>query len=47
MNQPIVFVSGSKGGVGKSITAMPVLDYLGRNTATYACIRKMLVEAGV
>lgn len=29
MNAPIVFVSGSKGGVGKSITAMAVLDYLG------------------
>jgi hypothetical protein len=28
MNAPIVFVSGSKGGVGKSITAMAVLDYL-------------------
>jgi hypothetical protein len=28
MNQPIVFVSGSKGGVGKSITSMAVLDYL-------------------
>ncbi len=28
MNSPIVFVSGSKGGVGKSITAMAVLDYL-------------------
>jgi hypothetical protein len=28
MNQPIVFVSGSKGGVGKSITTMAVLDYL-------------------
>jgi hypothetical protein len=28
MNQPIVFVSGSKGGVGKSLTAMAVLDYL-------------------
>jgi hypothetical protein len=28
MNQPIVFVSGSKGGVGKSITTMAVVDYL-------------------
>jgi hypothetical protein len=28
MNSPIVFVSGSKGGVGKSITSMAVLDYL-------------------
>jgi len=28
MNAPIVFVSGSKGGVGKSITTMAVLDYL-------------------
>jgi hypothetical protein len=28
MNQPIVFVSGSKGGVGKSITTMAVLDHL-------------------
>ena len=28
MNPPIVFVSGSKGGVGKSITTMAVLDYL-------------------
>lgn len=28
MNPPIVFISGSKGGVGKSIVAMAVLDYL-------------------
>ncbi len=28
MNQPIIFVSGSKGGVGKSITTMAVVDYL-------------------
>jgi hypothetical protein len=28
MNAPIVFVSGSKGGVGKSITTMAVLDHL-------------------
>jgi len=28
MNAPIIFVSGSKGGVGKSITTMAVLDYL-------------------
>ncbi len=28
MNSPIVFVSGSKGGVGKSIASMAVLDYL-------------------
>jgi hypothetical protein len=31
MNAPIVFVSGSKGGVGKSITAMAVIDYLVTN----------------
>jgi hypothetical protein len=31
MNAPIVFVSGSKGGVGKSITSMAVLDYLTTN----------------
>ena len=29
MNQPIILVCGSKGGVGKSITTMAVLDYLG------------------
>ncbi len=29
VNAPIIFVSGSKGGVGKSITTMAVLDYLG------------------
>lgn len=28
MNQPIIFVSGSKGGVGKSITSMAVVDFL-------------------
>ena len=28
MNSPIVLVSGSKGGVGKSIATMAVLDYL-------------------
>ena len=28
MNQPIVFVSGSKGGVGKSLTTMAAIDYL-------------------
>ena len=28
MNSPIVFVSGSKGGVGKSIATMAILDYL-------------------
>jgi hypothetical protein len=28
MNSPIVFVGGSKGGVGKSLTTMAVLDYL-------------------
>jgi len=28
MNQPIIIVSGSKGGVGTSITTMAVLDYL-------------------
>ena len=27
MNQPIIFVSGSKGGVGKSLTSMSLLDY--------------------
>jgi len=27
MNQPIVLVSGSKGGVGKSLTTMALLDY--------------------
>ena len=27
MNQPIVLVSGSKGGVGKSLTAMALMDY--------------------
>jgi len=31
MNSPIVFVSGSKGGVGKSITSMAVLDYMTTN----------------
>jgi hypothetical protein len=31
MNAPIIFVSGSKGGVGKSITSMAVLDYLTAN----------------
>jgi hypothetical protein len=31
MNAPIIFVSGSKGGVGKSITSMAVLDYLATN----------------
>ena len=28
MNSPVVFVSGSKGGVGKSIVTMAMLDYL-------------------
>jgi hypothetical protein len=27
MNEPIIIVSGSKGGVGKSLTAMALLDY--------------------
>jgi len=40
MNQPIVFVSGSKGGVGKSLTAMAVLDYF---TAEHRYVR--LLEA--
>jgi hypothetical protein len=40
MNSPIVFVSGSKGGVGKSITAMAVLDCL---TAKQGFVR--LVES--
>jgi hypothetical protein len=31
MNQPIVFVSGSKGGVGKSLTSMALLDYCSAN----------------
>jgi hypothetical protein len=28
MNQPIIFVNGSKGGVGKSLTTMALIDYL-------------------
>lgn len=28
MNAPIIFVSGSKGGVGKSITTMALIDYM-------------------
>jgi len=40
MNQPIILVSGSKGGVGKSLTAMAVLDYL---TAEHRYVR--LLEA--
>lgn len=31
MNQPIILVSGSKGGVGKSLTAMALLDYYSAN----------------
>ena len=31
MNEPIVFVSGSKGGVGKSLTTMALLDYLSQS----------------
>jgi hypothetical protein len=31
MNQPIVIVSGSKGGVGKSLTTMALLDYYAVN----------------
>jgi hypothetical protein len=31
MNQPIVIVSGSKGGVGKSLTTMALLDYFSTN----------------
>jgi hypothetical protein len=31
MNQPIIIVSGSKGGVGKSLTAMALMDYFSMN----------------
>ena len=31
MNQPIILVSGSKGGVGKSLTAMALMDYFSTN----------------
>ncbi|MGH7226465.1 MAG: protein mobD, partial [Gemmataceae bacterium] len=31
MNEPIVIVSGSKGGVGKSLTTMALLDYFSAN----------------
>jgi hypothetical protein len=31
MNQPIIIVSGSKGGVGKSLTTMALLDYFSTN----------------
>ena len=31
MNQPIIIVSGSKGGVGKSLTTMALLDYFSIN----------------
>ncbi len=31
MNQPIILVSGSKGGVGKSLTTMALLDYFAIN----------------
>jgi dethiobiotin synthetase len=33
MSAPIIFVAGSKGGVGKSVTSMAVLDYLTSNTS--------------
>ena len=28
MNEPIIIVNGSKGGVGKSLTTMALLDHL-------------------
>jgi hypothetical protein len=31
MNQPVILVSGSKGGVGKSLTSMALLDYFAVN----------------
>jgi hypothetical protein len=31
MNQPIILVNGSKGGVGKSLTTMALLDYFATN----------------
>lgn len=31
MNEPIIIVSGSKGGVGKSLTTMALLDYYSAN----------------
>ena len=31
MNQPIILVSGSKGGVGKSLTTMALMDYFSVN----------------
>lgn len=31
MNQPIIFVNGSKGGVGKSLTTMALMDYFSAN----------------
>jgi hypothetical protein len=31
MNQPIIIVNGSKGGVGKSLTAMALMDYFSTN----------------
>ncbi len=31
MNEPIIIVSGSKGGVGKSLTTMALLDYYAAN----------------
>ncbi len=31
MNEPIIIVSGSKGGVGKSLTTMALLDYFSAN----------------
>jgi len=38
MNAPIIFVGGSKGGVGKSILAMTLLDYLSNDSRTPALI---------
>jgi hypothetical protein len=38
MNAPIIFVTGSKGGVGKSVTSMAVLDYLTTNN----CLLKLV-----
>ena len=31
MNEPIIIVNGSKGGVGKSLTAMALMDYFATN----------------
>lgn len=38
MNAPVIFVGGSKGGVGKSILAMALLDYLSESSQTPALI---------